>query len=512
MKRLISLSVIFLMIFNALVRAQDEPVDHQVISRIKMEGFQTSKIMETVSYLTDVYGPRLTGSPNLKAAGEWSRKRLAEWGLANAQLEAWGAFGPGWSLKKHSVEMIAPQYMNIIAYPKAWTPSTKGTISGQPVIVDIKSKADFDKYRGKLRGAIVMDGRPARPNPHFEADARRLSERELLLRSQAINPGPPKSYAEVLQERRKYRAELDEIAQFFYGEGIAVLLEPSERDHGVVRVTRQSYNLNVDQSFPALVLAREHYGRIVRLLDKNIPVQLEINVQAQTHKEDTNGYNVVAEIPGTDPKLKDEVVMLGGHLDSWHGGTGATDNAAGCAVMMEAVRILKAIGIRPRRTIRLALWGGEEQGHLGSIGYMKKHFGDPESGQLLPGQEKLSAYFNLDNGTGRIRGVYLQGNEAVRPIFEAYLKPFNYLGATTLTAENTTGTDHQSFDAVGAPGFQFIQDSIEYGTRTHHTNMDVYEALLEDDLKQAAVIVASFVYHTAMRNERLPRKPSTPAR
>jgi len=506
MKQLVSISLAVVIALGSLVQAQEE-VDHQIISRIKIEGFQNSKVMETVSYLTDVYGPRLAGSPNLKAASEWCRKRLAEWGLANAHLEPWGTFGPGWSVKKHSVEMVSPQYMNIIAYPKAWTPSTKGVISGTPVIIEINSKADFEKYRGKLRGAICMNGKAGNPNPHFEADARRFSDQELAARSQAITPGGPRSYAEIVKDRQSRRAEMQEIADFFYNEGIAALLEPSERDHAVVRVTRQSYNLNVEKAFPAFIVAREHYGRIIRLLEKSIPVRLEINLQTQIHEEDTNGYNVIAEIPGTDPKLKNDLVMLGAHLDSWHAGTGATDNAAGCAVMMEAIRILKAIGARPRRTIRIALWGDEEQGHLGSLGYVKKHFGNPETGQPLLGHEKLSAYYNLDNGTGKIRGVYLQGNEAVRPIFEAYLKPFNYLGAAHLTVENTTGTDHQSFDGIGLPGFQFIQDPIEYGTRTHHTNLDVYEALVEDDLKQSAVIIASFVYHTAMRGEKFPRKP-----
>ncbi|MGH9902819.1 MAG: M20/M25/M40 family metallo-hydrolase, partial [Pyrinomonadaceae bacterium] len=456
----------------------------------------------------DVYGPRLSGSPNLKAAEEWSVRRLTEWGLANARREPYGTFpGRGWSVKRYSVEMFEPQYVNLIAHPKAWTPGTKGTVTGRPVVVDIKSKADFDKYRGKLRGALVMNGRPDRPNPHFGPDAQRMSDERLRELSREMNPGSPKSYQEEDKEWQQILTTQDEITKFFHDEGVAVLFEPSGRDHGVVRVGTQSYKLdNPALTYPALVVAREHYGRVMRLLDKNVPVRLDINVETQTHTDDPNGYNVIAEIPGTDAKLKDELVMLGGHLDSWHAGTGATDNAAGCAVMMEAVRILKSIGVRPRRTIRLALWSGEEQGYYGSIGYMKKYFGNPATGQRLPGHERLAAYFNLDNGTGKIRGIHLQGNEAVRPIFEAYLKPFNYLGADALTTQNTSGTDHMPFEALGLPGFQFIQDPIEYGTRTHHTNMDVYEALLEDDLKQSAVVIASLVYHTAMRDERLPRK------
>jgi carboxypeptidase Q len=504
-KRSVSIFILFVVTCTGFVLAQ-EPVDQQAISKFKMEGFQKSKVMETVSYLTDVHGPRLTGSPNLKAASEWSRSRLAEWGLANAHLEPWGTFGRGWSVKKISVEMVAPQYMQIIAYPKAWTPGTNGLVTGKPIVVNIKSKDDFEKYRGKLRGAIVMNGAITKPNPHFDVDAKRYSEQELSTQSQSLAP-EGKPYLESEKEWQKLLSERDEITKFFYNEGIAILLEPSERDHGVVRVMRQSYKLGMEATFPALVIAKEHFGRIVRLLEKNVPVDLEINIQNNIHEEDTTGYNVIAEIPGTDPKLKDEIVMLGAHLDSWHSGTGATDNAAGCAVMMEAVRILKAAGVNPRRTIRIALWSGEEQGFLGSLGYVKKHFGNPETMEILPEHEKLSAYFNLDNGTGKIRGVHLQGNEAVRPIFEAYLQSFNYLGASTLTANNTGGTDHVPFDAIGLPGFQFIQDPIEYGVRTHHTNMDVYESLLEDDLKQSAVIIATFAYHTAMRNDKLPRKP-----
>jgi carboxypeptidase Q len=506
LRRSISFLILFVIIFARAVPAQ-EPVDQQMISKFKMEGFQNSKVMETVSYLTDVYGPRLSGSPNLKAASEWSRDRLAEWGLANAHLEPWGTFGRGWSVKKISVEMVAPQYMPIIAYPKAWTPSTSSPVRGKPMVVDVKTKEDFNKYRGKLRGAIVMNGALSKPNPHFDADAQRFNEQELSSQSQALAPLDSKSYLESEKEWKKTIAARDEITKFFYDEGVAVLIEPSERDHGVVRVMRQSYTLPPEINFPSLVIAREHFGRIARLLEKNISVELDIDIQNTFHDEDTTGYNVIAEIPGTDPKLKDEVVMMGSHLDSWHAGTGATDNAAGCAAMMEAVRILKASGIRPRRTIRLALWSGEEQGFKGSLGYLKKHFGDPETLMTLPEHEKLAGYFNLDNGTGRIRGIHLQGNEAVRPIFEAYLKPFQYLGANTITTNNTGGTDHVPFDAIGLPGFQFIQDPIEYGTRTHHTNMDVYESLLEDDLKQAAVIIATFVYHTAMRDEKLPRKP-----
>jgi carboxypeptidase Q len=510
--RAIALVVSIALGIVAPVSAQ-EPVDQRMIAAIKAEGFQNSQVMETLSFITDVHGPRLSGSPNLKAAGDWCVKRMSEWGLANARLEPWGTFGRGWSLEKLSVEMVDPQYTPLNAFPKAWTPSTKGVVSGQPVLVDVKSKADFDKYKGKLKGAIVMNGSAPKPKPRADAGTR-FEDRELAEMAGAIDPGSPKTYQEEDKEWVTAVATQDEITKFFNDEGTAVLLEPSARDFGIVRVATQTYTLNTPLTFTSLVVGREHYGRIARLLEKKIPVRLAINVESVFHEQDVTGYNVIAEIPGTDPLLGDQVVMLGAHLDSWHAGTGATDNAAGCVAMMEALRILKAIGAKPRRTIRVALWSGEEQGYYGSLGYVKKHFGDPATLKLLPEHEKLSAYFNLDNGTGKIRGVYLQGNEAVRPIFEAYLAPFHYLGATTLAVANTGGTDHMPFEAIGLPGFQFIQDSIEYETRTHHTNVDVYEAVSEEDLKQAAVIIATFAYHTAIRDEMLPReafpKPQKP--
>jgi hypothetical protein len=514
---------LLLVILVALPATAQEPVDQAVLARIKTEGMQNSQIMRTLGYLTDVYGPRLTGSPNLKAAQEWCRDQLTKWGLERAELEPWGGqLGPGWSVNRFSVEMVEPQYLHVIAYPMAWTPSTTGTVSGQPVLVQIKSPADFEKYRGQLKGAIVMHGRPSdQPQTHFEPEARRFTDQELARQAQAtdpaskaLNPYAAESYWEEKEMSERQRAQHMAMTKFFHDEGVAALLVPSSLDSGILRVTEAGgYDINredrfprAEQAFPAFVLAREHYGRIARMLEKNLPIKLEVNLQTTSHPP-SEGYNVVAELPGTDPQLKDEVVMLGGHLDSWHSGTGATDNAAGSAVMMEAMRLLKAIGVKPRRTIRVALWSGEEEGYLGSLGYVKKHFGDPRTMELKPEHAKLSAYFNLDSGTGRIRGIYSQGNKAVRPIFESYLKPFHPLGASTVSLLNDGGTDHMPFDALGLPGFDFIQDDIDYETRTHHSHLDVYEALLADDLKQAAVIVASFVYHTAMRNEKLPRKP-----
>lgn len=507
MKRSTVITLMLVIAYVFVVQAQ-EPVDLQVIMKIKEEGFNNSQVMEILFYLTDVHGPRLTSSPNFKAASQWCVDKLSEWGLVNAHLESWGTFGRGWAVAGYSIEMVEPQYLNMIAYPKAWTPGTNSTISSQPVLVDIKSENDFEKYKGKLSGAIVMTKPTREAETHFKADAKRHSDDDLNKLAQAPEPGARRSRWERRKEFRKRRAFQEKMTKFFREEGAAVILEASQREHGTIRVHRGgSYKMDAEPVLPALTVAIEHYSRVVRLLEKGIPVKLEINVQARFFEDDTLGYNVIAEIPGTAKKQKDEVVMLGGHLDSWHSGTGATDNATGCAVAMEAVRILKAMGVKPHRTIRIALWGGEEQGLLGSRGYVKKHFGDRKTMKLKPEHKKFSAYFNLDNGTGKIRGIYFQGNDAVRPIFEEYLKPFHDLGATTVTIRNTGGTDHLAFDAVGLPGFQFIQDPIDYGTRTHHTNMDVYDHALKSDLMQASVIMASFVYHTAMRDQKLPRKP-----
>jgi len=486
----------------------EEAVNDAVIAQIKIEGFQHSAVMDTLSWLSDVHGPRLTGTPALRRAGEWARDQLTRWGLTNAALESYGLIGRGWTLERFSLEMSEPQYVRIIGYPRAWSPAIASTLAGTPMVVEVKSKDDFDKYRGKLRGAIVMNGRPEPVDIGFQPEAKRFTDDELKKQESAIDPAAPsaenapKSFWDEEQEWQKLLAKQTEIYKFFAAEGIAALVEPSSIAEDVRvggfydRVWRPAY--------PGFVLSREHYGRIVRMLDRKQPVKVAFTLAVQ-FAENVDGFNVVAEIPGTDPALKSEVVMLGGHLDSWHTGTGATDNGAGCAVAMEAVRILQSIGARPRRTIRVALWTGEEQDYFGSIGYVEKHFGDLKTIALKPEHSKLAAYFNLDNG--RIRGVNLQGNEALRTVFEAWLRPFNYLGASTLTTLNTGGTDHMPFDALGLPGFQFLQDPLNYDTKVHHSNLDVYEEAVPDDLKQASVIMASFIYHAAMRDAMLPRKP-----
>lgn len=491
-------------------RASAERVDEAVIAAIKLEGFQHSQVMDTLSWLSDVYGPRLTGSDNLRHAGEWARDRMKTWGLVNAALESYEMPFRGWTLERFSLDMIEPQYMRIYGYPLAWSPPLAAPLVGTPIVVDIKSKADFDKYRGKLKGALVMNGRPAGGDIGFKPEAERLDDAALTKQSGEINPGERGSLQEEDEDFNKGLDAQVEIQKFFATEGVgAVITASSIRED--VRVSGY-YDHKWHVPYPSFVFSREHYGRLIRMLDRKIPIKLSLSLSAR-FTDNVENFNVVAEIPGSDPQLRNQVVMLGGHLDSWHTGTGATDNGAGCAAAMEAVRILQSIGVKPRRTIRVVLWSGEEQDYFGSRGYVAKHFGNPATGERKPEHATLAAYFNLDNGAGRIRGINLQGNEAARSIFEEWLRPFAYLGATTVTTLNSGGTDHVLFNAVGLPGFQFIQDPLNYDSRTHHSSLDVYEEAPPDDLKQASVILASFVYHAAMRDEMLPRpKPAGPAR
>ena len=489
-----------------------EPVDDAIVARIKTEGFQHSAVMDTLSWLSDVNGPRLTGSPGLRRAAEWARDQMTRWGLAHAALEAYATTFRGWTLQRLELSMATPQYVRITGYPLAWSPSTKGPVAGTPIVVVVQSKDDFATYHGKLRGAIVMNGRPDALPLGFEPEATRLTDQDLARQAAAINPSPPgmedDAPPSLAAEDEDFAEDMSkhlEIAKFFAAEGVAAVVTASSIREAV-RV--QGFYDNLWQSpYPQFVFSREHYGRIVRMLDRKVPVTLSIDLDV-AFTPPAPGFNVVAEIPGTDPQIGQQVVMLGAHLDSWHAATGATDNGAGSAAVMEAMRILQAIGVKPRRTIRVALWSGEEQDYYGSTGYVEQHFADLKTGERKPEHAQLAAYFNLDNGSGRIRGVNLQGNEAVRPIFEAWLRPFAYLGATTLTTLNTGGTDHMVFNAAGLPGFQFLQDPLDYETRVHHSSLDGYENASSDDLMQASVILASFAYNAAMRDDMLPRPAS----
>ena len=524
--RLVCSVVVLLLSVPALVsQERPEKVDLETVSRIRYEGFHNSQVMTFASGLMDSIGERLTGSPNMKRANEWTRDTLTEIGLSNAHLEPWGPFGRGWANTYVNVRMMSPDIVPLIAYAKAWTPGTNGVVTGKCIRANIEKKEDFDKYRGKLAGMIVIFGPDAEVKTITEAPFKRLTDDDLAKIGEYEIPGerPPFRISEMLR-RRQFMKDLN---QFLADEKALAVIDHSRGTAGGGTVFVQSggsYRPGETTTVPQLTMASEHWSRIARLLDQKKDVSLELNVTNSFYDDDPMQYDTIAEIPGTDKK--DEVVMLGAHLDSWHAGTGATDNGAGTIVMMEAVRILKALDIKPRRTIRIGLWSGEEEGLLGSQGYVEQHFGsrppmdDPnmkgiptllrrEAGPVTvkPEQAKVSAYFNVDNGSGKIRGVYLQENEAVAPIFDAWMKPFKDLGMSTLTMRNTGGTDHLSFDAVGIPGFQFIQDPIEYETRTHHSNMDVYDRLQPEDLKQISVIVASFVYEAAMRDQMLPRKP-----
>ena len=503
----LALGVAFVVSVTAFAQ---EVVNESVVARIKEEAFQRSEVMDTLSWLADVHGPRLTGSPTLRQAGEWARDRLTQWGMTGAALEPSGNISRGWSIDRFSIEMIEPQYMRITGYPSAWSPAIQSPLTGTPVVVEVKSKDDFEKYRGKLRGAIVMNGRPEQVDIGFQPEAKRLTDEELKKQEGQVDPAAtgfgnvPKSYWDEEDEFQKALEKQREIYEFFAKEGAAALVTPSSIGEDVR--TDGFYDHVWHPAYPGFVISREHYGRIVRMLDRKQPVKISLALAARI-VDRVEGFNVVAELPGVDPVLRSEVVMIGGHLDSWHSGTGATDNGAGCAVALEAMRILKTIDARPRRTIRVALWTGEEQDYFGSVGYVEHHFGTLKTIALKPEHAKLSAYFNLDNGSGRIRGVNLQGNEGARPIFDAWLRPFNYLGASTITTLNTGGTDHMPFDAIGLPGFQFIQDPLNYESKAHHSNLDLYEEAMPDDLKQASAIVASFAYHAAMRDAMIPRKP-----
>ncbi|MGH9390350.1 MAG: M20/M25/M40 family metallo-hydrolase, partial [Vicinamibacteria bacterium] len=453
-----------------------------------MEGFQRSQVMDVLFQLTDVYGPRLHGSENYDKAALWSRDRLREWGLDSAEIESWPSPVPGWSLAAFSIELLEPSYQRLIGYPMAWTPGTDGVVEGVPILVSIAGEGDFEAHRGKLRGQIVLNGKVESVGAGGD-EPERLPPEEIERIRSAIDPGKPRDYWDEDAEWKEDEAKELKIPRFFREEGAAAVLQPSSRGRGVLRVMSPG-TFGAAESASTFVLAREHFNRLARLVDKGLRPRLRLSSTAAFH-DGAMGENVIAEIAGTDPRLKDEVVLVGGHFDSWHSGTGATDNAAGSAVMMEAMRILEAIGAKPRRTIRIGLWGGEEQGYWGSKHHVETHYASLSTMELKPAHANLAAYYNLDNGTGKIRGIYLQGNEAVRPIFEKLFEPFAYLGASAVTTENTSGTDHLLFDAVGLPGFQFLQDPIEYESLTHHTNMDVYDHVSEEDLKQAAVVVAS---------------------
>lgn len=538
---------IVLLVPSAFAQMNVERVDTTAIALLKDEGMNRSQVMQTLSYLTDVYGPRLTWSPEYRQAAVWASSKLKEWGLQNVHFDNFSPVGKGWTLKKFEANAIEPRAFPLIAYPKAWSPGTKGRVRGDVVYLNVKTEEELAKYKGKLKNAFVLISEPRPLRAHFTPEGIRLADSSLLALSNAGMPGAggrrQQSRDSSMLTRSLAQAQFNaKKLDFCMKEGAAALLDAGRGDGGTIVLAQASvpqapnnlsgvfgpranaYSADAPPILPQVSVSGEHYNRMVRMLEKGQKVKIEMNLEVEFTKADS-GFNVIAEIPGTD--LKDEVVMIGAHFDSWHAGTGATDNGTGSSVCMEAVRILQAAGLKPRRTIRIGLWGGEEQGLHGSREYVKEVLAEAQSTDMMStfmgggtppqltkksGFEKFSAYFNNDNGTGKVRGVYLQGNEGVRPIFRQWLAAIGDRTAQTLSLSNTGGTDHLAFDGVGLPGFQFIQDPIEYDSRTHHSNMDVYDRVQEDDVKQASVMMAIFAYNAAMRDDKLPRKPAPPSR
>ncbi|HXP89099.1 MAG TPA: M20/M25/M40 family metallo-hydrolase [Bryobacteraceae bacterium] len=525
-----SLVLLFMPAGSVLQAQTPERVDLDAIHQIKIEATQNSKVMEHLFYLTDVSGPRVTNSPGFFAAADWVVKQLREWGL-DAHQEKWGPYGRGWTYTYFSAHLIEPQYAPMIGFPLAFTPSTNGAVTAEAMLVNLANDADLERTKGKLKGKVVLLGAGRDMQMITTAPGRRYTDSDLATIALApeaapqIGPRPPGSDALAAngggnggrggrgganaqpnqQQQRQFQNRLN---QFLHDEAPAVVVRMGTgRSEGGTVFGQAGGSRDPKEAVPApmAILTPEHYNRVARLLDHKIPVKMEFNIQAKFFDDTTDSINVIGEIPGGSKK--DELVMIGAHLDSWQGGTGATDNAAGSAVMIEALRILKTLNLPLNRTVRMALWSGEEEGLLGSRAYVTEHFAAREDMKLKPEHAKLSAYFNVDNGSGKIRGVYLQGNDMMRPVFDAWFKPFQDMGAGTISVRNTGGTDHQSFDAVGLPGFQFIQEPLEYDSRTHHSNMDVYDRVQKADMEQMAAIVASFVYQAANREQMLPRKP-----
>jgi peptidase M28-like protein len=517
-----------------------ETLDLDMYARIRREGLDHSHIMEYASGLFDGIGPRLTGSPNMAKANAWTRDQLLAMGCTNAHLESWGDFGMGWRQISTSVDMATPDTAVLIAQATPWSPPTAGAITADVIALPLlNDEKDFDKWKGKLAGKIILLGKPPAINPDPEPQLQHYDEKKLQqiydypldgnMQEQHVQPDDPQFWANAFKQINFK----ERLSKFFADEhAVAILLSSYAGDGGIMRddnneaMGQRVFMPDHKQPIPSAVLANEGFGRLARLLEHNVPVTVTVNINTQFTGDHEQGYDTIAEIPGTDAKLKDQVVMVGGHLDSWIAGTGATDDGAGAIIAMEVMRILATLQVQPRRTIRIGLWSGEEQGEFGSLGYVRNHFATiglattPEQLEvpeflrqevgplsLKPEHALIAGYFNLDNGGGKLLGIYAENNAAIVPVFQQWIAPLKDLGVTTVSMRRTAGTDHESFDQVGIPGFQFIQDPRDYGTRSVHTNQDVYERLSPSDLKQAAVVEAIFVYNAAMRDQMLPRKP-----
>ncbi len=507
-----------LLVLSAPLTAQ-ERVDVATIEKITTEAMDHSQVMNIMSWLTDVHGPRLAWSPNLSKAGQWAAGEMKQWGLRNVALEPWTTpAGLGWENQRFTFVSTAPNFFQIQAAPRAWSAGTTGKATGGVVIVPTDTSRTLERfkaqYAGTLRGKFMLLAQPnALPSQRFAPDAARLSDEQLEQLAAAAPPaagggrgGVPGGGRGGIGGVRRFNVTTDTSAlRFMEHEGVAGILLLARGGDGTLFTDNGARRDLTAPQVPMVHVGYESYGRIWRMAEKNIPVQLELEMRNRFIPQDSTSFNVIAEIPGTDPLLKDEVVLIGGHFDSWHAGTGATDNAAGSATMMEAMRILQALNLTPKRTIRIGLWTSEEQGLMGSRAYVATHYGTP--GAPTAEHARFQAYFNVDNGGGKIRGIYQQGNAAVAPIFAAWMVPFHAGGMKTATISNTGGTDHQSFDALGLPGFQFIQDGLDYSSRTHHSNMDVYEKIQPEDMKWNSAVLAAFAWQAAQRDGKLPRKP-----
>ncbi len=517
-----------------------EDIDLTMYSRIRTEGMTHGKVMDFAGALADGIGPRLTGSPNMAKANAWTRDTLTAIGLSNAHLEDWGEFGMGWQQINTWGRMVSPDTEPLWLQVAPWSPATKGPVSGEIVYLPLTDAKQLDDLKGKLAGKIVLLGAMRTTPDITEPLFHRYTDEQLKEMEHYPEPRagrPAVDFAALLADRNRIAALRVRALKMFAEEGVAAIITPTRDsgdgggsgiifdDNGANLVRNAQLRENA-VTIPNAVMMIEHYNRLARMAQAHVPIKIEVNIETKFTGDHEHGFDTVAEIPGTDPKLKDQVVMVGGHLDSWISGTGATDNGAGSVVAMEAVRILKALDLHPKRTIRIALWSGEEQGLFGSVGYVKQHFGEygpaatPDSpdvpafarrnrGPFKPTKEweTLDAYYNLDNGTGKVRGVYTQQNWAIGPIFKQWIAPLADLGVSTISYRDTGGTDHLSYDAVGLPGFQFIQDPMDYETRTHHSDMDTYDRLHQADLEQAAIVEAIFLWNTSQRDAMMPRKP-----
>lgn len=515
MKRnVFKISFVLMFLYLGVCFAQ-EKIDHKIIARIKEAGFQHSRVMNTLIYLSDVHGPRLSGTPDYRKAAEWAKTQLEDWGLDKVKLEKYESDFAGWTIESFSVDMIEPKFLSIISHPAAWTGSTPGAIIGVPILFNFHNLDSLELYKGKLKGQILLF---PESEPRNSPGEKVYSDKILQETMQQINTFGPNGLGdkrefdlqEIMREDFEMfgKTEPDKIMEFLINEEVAAVLEPSYMDNGVLGISEERFGIyKENKAVPYIFISKEDHGRLLRMMERDVQPVLKINQKTRFYNEPDYHVNVIGDINGHDKNLKDQIIFIGAHLDSWHGGTGAADNAAGVAVMMEVMRIFKQLDIKPRRTIRIGLWGGEEQMFDGSLGYAKKHLvdllGDGKTKEEL---SRISAYFNHDSGDGKIRGVYLQGNEALRSFFVESLMPFNFLGVETISARNTFGTDHVVFDALNIPAFEFIQDPSMYESHQYHSNMDVADLITEDNLKLNAVIIASVVYQAAMRDEMFPRK------